>query len=190
MAFVKFLLHVRKQSPWVEDPLVELHEYFENYRDPSWDDFEQMQKDNEQMEKEAIPDLEAKIEQLQKDIKSAKKHTRTNKVYRALDPENTDQLGTKAMIAKLSGNAKFDTDTKMTLDQFYFLIIHICENNEDDDESFDKFMTYFENATAEEATPPFAGDLDNEDLIKIQEKFRSFEPPEITKEEDEGEKPE
>ena len=189
MSFVKFLLHLRKQSPWVEDPLKELHTYFDDYRDPAWDEYEKMQEDNEKMEKESIPQLEAKIEELTKEIRIAKMHTRTNKVYRALDPESTDQIGTKAMIAKLSGNAKFDTDIKMNLKQFYFLIIHIWDGNEDDSETFDKFITYFEKSVEEEATPPFTGDLENEDYVKIQEQMRSFEPPEI-KEEEPAEDPE
>mmetsp|Transcript_27333 Transcript_27333/g.24215 ORF Transcript_27333/g.24215 Transcript_27333/m.24215 type:complete len:227 (+) Transcript_27333:54-734(+) len=186
MAFVKYLLHVRKQAPWVDDPLKELHSYFDDYRSPEWDIVEGVKNDNVKMEKEVIPELQEKILELEKEIKIAKRYTRSNKVYKALDLEGTDLIGTKGMIAKLSGNAKFDTDTKMSLKQFYYLIIHICENGEDD-EIFDKFISYFEKSVEEEATPPFAGDLENIDLVKIQEQIRSFEPPEIKEEKDEGE---
>ena len=176
---VKYILACRKQSPWPEDPLDNLHEYFDNYRDPSWDEFENMKEEIKQMSDEKIPGLEQKIIELQNDIKIAKRHTRTNNAYAKLDAEGTDQIGTKAMISKLSGNNKFDTDTKMTKKQFYHLLIHICDDNEEDDINFDKFMCYFEQATGEEASPPFAGDLENADYVTIQEKMRSFQPPEI-----------
>ena len=39
-----------------------------------------------------------------------------------MDTDVTDQLGFKFFILKLSGNAKFDLDTKITKLQFYHLI--------------------------------------------------------------------
>ena len=180
LAIVKFLLAARKETPWVEDPLVYLHDYFGNYRDPSWDQFEGMQEENTKMAEETIPSLENKIKELESELKITKKQNRAYKVYTALDPEASDQVGTKAIVAKLSGNAKFDTDTKMSKLQFYYLILHIIDNSEDD-EQFEKFMTYFERSTAEEQ-PPFAGDLENEDYVMICDKIRTFEPPELNQE--------
>mmetsp|Transcript_9124 Transcript_9124/g.10288 ORF Transcript_9124/g.10288 Transcript_9124/m.10288 type:complete len:160 (-) Transcript_9124:57-536(-) len=119
--FVKFLLSIRKETPWVEDPLQYLHDYFGNYRDPAWDQFENIQQENEEMTAK-IPELEEKINSLRNEIVFAKKLTRAYNTYKTLDVDGTNQLGTKFMISKLSGNNKFDTDTKMTMKQFYHLV--------------------------------------------------------------------
>jgi hypothetical protein len=103
--------------------------------------------------------------------------------------ENTDQLGTKFLMGKLCGNMKFDTDTKMTCKQFFKLVMHLVDDNEENDEAFDKFVTFFEKSAEEgEEQPPVPNDPENEDLILIQDKFRSFVPP-VPKEEGEGEAP-
>ena len=182
-ALVKFLLSCRKQSPWPEDPLDHLHDYFDNYRDPAWDEFENMQEENKQMAEEKIPQLEETIQKLQNEVRITKRQNRAYKVYAANDTEGTEQIGTKLMIAKLSGNSKFDTDTKMNKKQFYHLLTHFCEGNEEDDENFNKFITYFEKTVAEEPSVPFTGDLENPDYVHIQEKMRSFQPPEENVEE-------
>lgn len=89
-----------------------LHDYFGNYRDPSWDNFEEIQRENEELAAK-IPDLEAQIVKIQHDIKTAKKLTRAYETFKPFDVDGSGIAGTKFMISKLSGNNKFDTDTKM-----------------------------------------------------------------------------
>ena len=104
-----------------------LHDYFGNYRDPSWDQFEDIQRENEDLTAK-IPEIEAKIEQIQLDIKIAKKLTQAYETFKPFDIDGSGIAGTKFMISKLSGNNKFDTDTKMNKRQVrisYLLLIEI-----------------------------------------------------------------
>ena len=56
------------------------------------------------------------------DLEKEKRKTFAVTLYKGLDTDVTDQLGFKFFILKLSGNAKFDLDTKITKVQFYHLI--------------------------------------------------------------------
>jgi hypothetical protein len=106
------------------------------------------------------------------------------------------------MILKLSAFAKFDLDTKINSYQFSKLIesittvvreiereeIAINEEtgqeemtivketvNEIDNDKFDSVMGYFEKAFRD-GTPPFQGDLDNENYKGFIAKMREFVP--------------
>ena len=104
-----------------------VHDYFGNYRDPMWEVVEGIKTENQDLQTK-IPDLEAKIEEIKKDITRAKKATRAYEIYKKLDPEATDAVSTKHMVAKLSGNAKFDVDTVMSKKQFYYLLLCISSD--------------------------------------------------------------
>lgn len=84
--------------------------------------FNQMKEDCESMKEKKIPEFENKVKELQREVKKAKQQTQAQVLYGKYDPEATSEVGMKAIIQKLSGNAKFDTDTKMNKKQFYFLI--------------------------------------------------------------------
>ena len=51
-----------------------------------------------------------------------KRKTFAIQLYKACDTDVTDQLSFKFFIQKLSGNMKFDLDTKVTKVQFFHLI--------------------------------------------------------------------
>ena len=62
----------------------------------------------------AIPDLQIKLESLMEDLEKEKRKTFAVNLYKGVDADVTDQLGFKLFVQKLSGNAKFDVDTKIT----------------------------------------------------------------------------
>lgn len=69
------------------------------------------------------------------------------------------------MVAKLSGFAKFDLDLKLTCDQFCTLVMNYSRAGDGgafNEEKFEEIMDVMEKAFAEGASPPFAGDLENE----------------------------
>ena len=70
----------------------------------------------------AIPDLQTKLESLMEELDKEKRKTFAMNLYKGVDPDVTDQLGFKFFIQKLSGNAKFDVDTKITKVQFFHLL--------------------------------------------------------------------
>lgn len=43
-------------------------------------------------------------------------------LYKTVDPDVTDAVGFKSLVAKLSGYAKFDLDTKISKLQFFHLL--------------------------------------------------------------------
>lgn len=66
-------------------------------------------------------------------------------------------------MAKLSGFAKFELDLKLTCDHFATLVNNLSTQDQSfSEEKFNEVMDVFEKAVAEGATPPYAGDLENE----------------------------
>jgi hypothetical protein len=185
---------------WPEDPLAYVHDYFGNFRDEAaWEAMEEVKTNNEGM-KTQVPELEAKIEAMNEDLARAKRMTKAYKIYKIMDPEATNEISTKAMVNRISGNGKFDTDTKLTKKQFYFLLSFISGDSDytppkvegEEEEAppepegerqspADLFAKVAEVFSSEE--PHFAGDLENELLMKMQEKMRAFVPPEKPAEE-------
>ena len=104
-----------------------------------------------------------------------------------MDPDVTDQLGFKFFILKLSGNAKFDLDTKITKVQFYHLIeelssievqvegeIAVTEGEElktkkvFDEDTYKRISNAFaQSLSTTAATPLYASDLTNADYLSI-----------------------
>ena len=67
LAFVKYLLALRSCVKLPEDPQQHLVDFFGNYRDPMWDNMEDMRDENEEIESN-LPGLEQKIVDLEKQI--------------------------------------------------------------------------------------------------------------------------
>ena len=80
------------------------------------------------------------------------------------------------MVAKLSGFAKFEVDLKLTQDQFCQLLMNcVCgDAGSVSTEKFETILDVCEKAFAEGATPPYAGDLENETYKDILQKIREF----------------
>ena len=93
-----------------------MRDYFGDYRDPLWDEVDRLKTENKAMRDEEIPAKEAQIEQLERDIRKEVKKNRVLEIYKALDPDSSNAIGYKFLVNKLSGNAKFDLDTKLTGD--------------------------------------------------------------------------
>ena len=56
------------------------------------------------------------------ELEKEKRKTFAINLYKGVDADVTDQLGFKFFVQKLSGNAKFDVDTKITKVQFFHLL--------------------------------------------------------------------
>jgi|LauGreDrversion4_2_1035121.scaffolds.fasta_scaffold423211_1 hypothetical protein len=136
---------------------------------------EDMQEENAQIA-EDIPKLEAKIKDLHEQLKEAARRTRVIEIHRSADGAN---VGMKAMVVKLSGDAKakFEVDHKMSSDQFTRLVFKLSQNEsgETDLDLFEKYCTAF-NRALNEGADPFKGDLENETYKNILAAFRAFDP--------------
>jgi hypothetical protein len=84
---------------------------------------EDMQEENAQIA-EDIPKLEAKIKDLHQQLREAARKTRVIEIHRSADGAN---VGMKAMVVKLSGDAKakFEVDHKMSGEQFTRLVLKL-----------------------------------------------------------------
>ena len=125
---------------------------------------------------EGIPGLESEIERLKQGLVDAQRKTKMIESYKQADPETTvsnrwsaltqnwyqNALSTKAMVAKLSGFAKFDVDIKLTCDQFILLMNNLCLTDAGfNDEKLDELLDVMNKAFVE-GTAPYTGDLENE----------------------------
>ena len=112
---------MRSQKQWPEDPNKHLVDFFGQYRDPLWDKMDEWNQEMEEI-RGAIPDLQIKLESLMEELEKEKRKTFAINLYKGVDTDVTDQLGFKFFVQKLSGNAKFDVDTKITKVQFFHLL--------------------------------------------------------------------
>ena len=188
------LLSVRSQKQWPEDPNKHLIDYFGQYRDPLWDKMDEWNQEMEEI-RNSIPDLQTTLDSLMEDLEIEKRKTFAVKLYKGADIDVTDQLGFKFFVQKMSGNAKFDVDTKITKVHFFHLLeelstIDVPEEGEIpvaegeaktkkvfDEETYKRIKNAFSsslNPTA--ATPLYASDQTNADYVAILNCFRSFNP--------------
>ena len=58
------MLALRQQNPWPDNPIQYLHDYFGNYRDPSWDEIEEKKAQIGEIEGTHIPQLQQQLEEL------------------------------------------------------------------------------------------------------------------------------
>ena len=90
-------------------------------------------------------------------------------------------LSTKAFVAKISGFGKFELDLKLSCDHFCTLVNSICSQDTSfSEDKFNEVMDVFEKAFAEGATPPYAGDLENETYKAILSAIRDFNTSELS----------
>ena len=79
------------------------------------------------------------------------------------------------MVAKLSGFAKFDLDIKLSCDSFMQMFNNMCAADQGfKQETFEQLLACMQKAFAEGATPPFAGDLENETYKGILQAIRNL----------------
>lgn len=151
-------------------------DYFGNLRSPLWDEMDQMEEQNGQIN-EQMPQLLGQIDELQKQLMLAQRKTAVCEIFKP-----AAELGMKAIVAKLSGFAKFEIDHKMTPSQFYDLVLKISSPTEEGAEAptfsqelFDRVCGVFSKALSDEEVP-FKGDLNNELYLSILAVFRTFDP--------------
>ena len=99
-------------------------DFIGNQSSPLWDDMEQMEDDNTRA-REEIDDLKKELESLTAQKQDAVMINAIKECYDAADPEKTNALTMKPLVAKLSGFAKFEVDYKMSKDQFTEVIVKL-----------------------------------------------------------------
>ena len=172
------LVAMRSQGQLPEDPTAHFMDYVGNQRSPLWDDMEAMEDENSQINQD-FPGMESEIARLQTQVAEAARRTRVLDCYKSADPEGTNALSTKAMVAKLSGFAKFELDIKLTVDQFATLTMNICSpDGAFNVEKFNEILDVMEKSFAD--APAYAGDLENETYKTILQAIRDFNTSEIS----------
>ncbi len=71
---------MRGKEPWPADPLIHLRDYYGEERSPQWDLVDQLKEENAKIVDE-LPEMERKIEDLQKELKQLQLHNRGLGVY-------------------------------------------------------------------------------------------------------------
>ena len=61
LAVTKLLLAMRRASPSPENPKQFVRDYFADYRDPLWEEMDQLKKENQALREQQIPEKEAQI---------------------------------------------------------------------------------------------------------------------------------
>lgn len=132
LAFVKCnclsdldLLALRDCKPWPENPTDYLKDFFGNYRDPKWDDVEALEKNIEDIQSNQIPNLEAKIQDLEFKLKTQRKRNFLANCFKQLDADGSKLVGYKLLVMRLSGFPKFDLDTKLNSEQFVTFVMSL-----------------------------------------------------------------
>merc|ERR1712156_499881 len=164
-----------------EDPVSHFMDYVGNQRSPLWDDMEAMEDENAKINQD-LPSMETEIERLRQGLVEAQRRTRMIELYKAADPEGTNALSTKAMVAKISGFAKFEVDMKLNCDQMVQLITTLSspEGGALSEEKFEEIMEALNKAFVE-GNPPYAGDLENETYKAILQAIRDLNTAEMNK---------
>ena len=173
------LLALKKAESPPEDPAQYLQDYFGQYRDPAWDDMDRMKAEVEEM-KAKEPELAGEIARLQGEIQRAKRVVIVQKTYRTLDPEGTNVVGTKQLVARLSGFARFDVDLKLSRHDFTrfvmdFLLTPQPGDSFDPWELFQVLQDLPPPTTEGKPKPPlFQGHLDDPKYMRILERIKAF----------------
>mmetsp|Transcript_32308 Transcript_32308/g.42784 ORF Transcript_32308/g.42784 Transcript_32308/m.42784 type:complete len:158 (-) Transcript_32308:120-593(-) len=156
-------------------------DYVGNQRSPLWDDMEAMEDENAKIGQD-LPSLEAEIERLKVSLIESQRKTRMMELYKQADPEASNALSTKAMVAKLSGFAKFDVDMKMSCEHMVQLVNNLAtaESGSFSEEKFEEIMDAMTKAFVE-GNPPYAGDLENETYKAIIQAIRDLNTSELNK---------
>eukprot|EP00826_Nyctotherus_ovalis_P037181 TRINITY_DN3376_c0_g3_i1.p2 TRINITY_DN3376_c0_g3~~TRINITY_DN3376_c0_g3_i1.p2 ORF type:complete len:131 (+),score=41.02 TRINITY_DN3376_c0_g3_i1:684-1076(+) len=86
LSFTKYLLALRNAEVKPSDPVSYLQDYFGKYRDPAWDEVNQLKADNKQME-ETVEILKAKIEELEKTLERERAMLRIHEAFQKFDKD-------------------------------------------------------------------------------------------------------
>lgn len=166
-----------------ESPAEYIQQYFGVYKDPMWDVVDNMRSDIETM-KNSIENKALEIQNLKSEIIKAKRSKLVRDTFPLLGPDNAGVISTKALVQKLSGQARFDTDIKLNLSNFVNFVLDqlIASDNEDEKERFWAicFLPFKEiGALGDDGKPkpaPFLGRLEDPGYVRIIEKIRSYVP--------------
>lgn len=173
------LLALKKAEPPPTNPAQYLQDYFGEYRDPAWDEVDRLKAEIEEMRGKG-PELEAEISRLTGEIERVKRVVMVEKTYRSLDPDNTNILSTKQLVAKLSGFGRFEVDLKLSKADFTRFVMDYLLSPQAGDafEPWDLFKVLQDLPTpspdGKPKPPIFQGHLDDPKYVRILERIRAF----------------
>jgi len=179
LALVKFILELKKNPPTNITASELVQNYFGDYRDPMWDEVEDLQNQIE-LSKTSAQEKESQVALLNQKILKAKREDEVKALFGLLDPEKSGTLSTRQFVQKMSGVGRFEVDFKMTQETFMqFIIDHLL--GEDIENKWEEhFLPMKQIGVGEDGKPkppPFAGKLEEEPWLHIVEKIKSFSPP-------------
>ena len=82
------LLALRNAELKPNDPVNYLQDYFGKYRDPAWDEVDQLKEDNKRME-ETVLNLNAKIQDMEKALEREKAMVRIHEAFLKFDRDKS-----------------------------------------------------------------------------------------------------
>ena len=166
---------MRSQPQFPEDPQAHFTDFVGNQRSPLWDDMEQMDDSNQKL-RDDIEELNKVIDSLTAQKEDAIRLNLIKECYDAADPEKTNAITMKPLVAKLSGFAKFEVDHKLSKEIFTDLICRITGMGESFNQEKFTAVTDALSKAFKEGAVPFQGDLENETYKEITQVFREFNP--------------
>ena len=95
---VKFILSIRSQKNWPEDPHKHMTDFFGNYKDPMWDKMDEWREENEDIRQKHIPELTQKIADLQEELAKAKRQTFASNIFKGACEGDVTELGFKLLV--------------------------------------------------------------------------------------------
>jgi hypothetical protein len=131
--------------------------------------------------------IESKLKEmivLQQDISKYKRISHIKETFMMLGPDANGVIGTKALVQKLSGQARFEVDYKLNLQNFLNFVLENLIASEWEEEKNNLwaacYMPFRDLCTAAEdgkpKPPPFVGRIEDPYYQRIIEKIKTYTP--------------
>lgn len=173
LAFTKVLLSLKYSENRPKNPNRIIREFFGKYIDSSVDKHNSL---NEEILilKSSNTKLYEKVLELEDELEIEKRKYRKKNLFNSFYESDSinnknNQISTKLIIEKLTGNKKFEVDEKLNLDDFINIIDNLAEG---DEEIIDSLLSNFEIAI--EGDQIYKDDLDNIVYKKLVQIFKDL----------------
>ena len=83
------MLSLKSQKNPPEDPSQFMSDFFGHYRSPMWDQMDEWREENETIRSKDLPEMSAKIAELEKELAFEKRKVTAFTIYKAADPDAT-----------------------------------------------------------------------------------------------------
>lgn len=166
-----------------ENPSEYIQDYFGRYRDPLWDEVDSMKAEISALTAN-IESKEKEILHLKQEISRFKRIAHVKETFTLLGPDNNGIISTKALVQKLSGQARFEVDLKLNQQNFLNFIMDALISSDNPEEKNTYWALCYspmremciQGEDGKPRPPPFAGRLEDPNYQRILEKIRSYTP--------------